>query len=269
MTTIPPEARDSQLRIAVLPLDIAYADPEANIAAVEAARIDAGTDLLVLPELFSTGFIKNPEKQARLAQGNDGPAMTRLRRMASERSMAIAGSFLAGEPGGPYFNRAFLILPDGTAAFYDKHHLFTYSGENKVLAAGSAPSPVVSFRGWRIKMMVCYDLRFPLWCRNVEQEYDLMLFPANWPAEREYAFRQLLIARAIENQAVTVGANRGGEDRWGTYPPSMCQIIDYKGRPVGEVSNGIVYATLNRASLDRYRTNFPVYLDADPFTLTR
>lgn len=255
------------LKIAILPLDIVYADPGANLNSLvdRMTRIEPDTRLLVLPELFTTGYVKNPEKMERLAVKPDGTTVSLLRHLAAQHSMAIAGSFLAkGNADGEFHNRAFIVLPDGNMSYYDKRHLFSHSGENKVYTPGSVPSPVVGFEGWRIKLSVCYDLRFPCWCRNRGgSDYDVMLFPSNWPVERGYAFRQLLIARAIENQACTVGANRGGADKFGEYPPEMCAVFDHMGRPIGEVRDGIMYATLDHDSLDRARENFPVWLDAD------
>lgn len=251
------------LKIVAAPIDIKYAAPEDNLRAVETLALPESVDLLVLPELFSTGFIKNPGKLEALAESDCGLTMQRLAALAEKRNMAVAGSFLATDGMEHYYNRAFFISPDGEKWFYDKHHLFTHSGENNVITAGASQSPVVEYRGWRIKMMVCYDLRFPCWLRNIPVSYDILLLPSNWPEQREYAFRHLLIARAIENQAIVVGANRGGEDPWGKYPASMTQIFDWMGRPVGTVSNGLVEATVSLDALTEAREKFPVYLDAD------
>lgn len=255
------------LKTALVPLDIAYADPGTNLSRLSEimSLIEPDTRLLVLPELFTTGYVKNPEKMKALAARPDGATIEFLKHLSSRHDMAIAGSMLAkGERADEYFNRAFIVLPDGTSAFYDKRHLFSHSGENRVYTAGSEQSPVVDYRGWRIKLMVCYDLRFPCWCRNRGGcDYDLLLFPSNWPDERGYAFRQLLIARAIENQACTAGANRGGKDPFGTYPDEMSVVFDHMGRQVSESRNGVVYAHLDHDSLDRARENFPVWKDAD------
>ncbi len=256
-----------EMKIAVFPLDIQYADPSANLRSILDREIEPDTRLLVLPELFSTGFIKNPEKQALLAETDDGPTLTALREYANRNNIAVAGTFLSGKAPGPYFNRAFFISPDGAAIFYNKHHLFTYSGEDKVLAAGSEQSPVIDYLGWKIKLMVCYDLRFPVWSRNCGLEYDMILYPANWPDARQFAFRHLLIARAIENQAVVIGANRGGSDPWGNYPAEMCSVVDWRGNSVGQVRNGILYASLSHQKLDEFRAKYPFHLDADNFTI--
>lgn len=257
------------LPIALLPLDIAYADPAENLRKVSLAakNLKEGVRLLVLPELFTTGYLKNPEKMKRLAALPDGPTVTFLRQLASLHDIAIAGSFLAND-NDRYFNRAFLVLPGGDMFFYDKRHLFTYGGEDKVYTAGSGTSPIVDYRGWRIKLAVCYDLRFPCWCRNrPDDPYDILLFPSNWPEQRAYPFRQLLIARAIENQACVVGANRSGSDPSGDYPRSMSMVFDHMGMPVGEDGGDFIYATLNRDTLSKARRNFPVMHDADTFSM--
>lgn len=247
------------LKIAVVPLDVAYASPQANIEAVTSLSFEPDTDLIVLPELFSTGFIKKPEKLSALAQTNSGPTMAAMRRLAAERGAAVAGSFLATDGRGSYFNRAFLVTPEGEEAFYDKHNLFTHSGEHLILTPGSCQSPVVNYRGWRIKLMVCFDLRFPVWSVNSPLHYDLLLVPSNWPEQRSYAFRHLLIARAIENQAVVVGANRGGADPFGSYPASMTKVYDWLGRPLSaEGPQGVVYACADRAELEAFRKSFPI-----------
>lgn len=249
---------NSDLRVALLPLDISYADPDANLDRVEALVENAGVaDLYVLPELFSTGFITKPHRLEQLAQTDQDATVEALRRMARSRNAAFAGSFLATDNQGRYFNRAFFIGPEGDEAFYDKHHLFTHSGEHRILTPGAAQSPTVSYRGWRVRVLVCYDLRFPCWCRNRQLDYDLLLFPSNWPEQRAYAFRQLLVARAIENQAYVAGADRSGSDPMGVYPPEMTQIFDFMGRPLGPT------AVLSRKALDEARRSFPVYLDAD------
>ena len=255
------------LKTAIIPHDIAYADPGKNLNALTEAmvRIEPDTRLVVLPELFSTGYVKNTDKMKRFAVHSDGTTISLLKHLAAQHDTAIAGSMLASDDiDGQFFNRAFIVLPDGSMSYYDKRHLFSHSGEDKVFTAGTSQSPIVTHDGWRIKLMVCYDLRFPCWCRNRDLEYDLLLFPSNWPEERGYAFRHLLIARAIENQACVVGANRGGSDPFGNYPHEMCAAFDHFGRPVGEIRDGVVYATFDRTALDRAREKFPVHLDADP-----
>lgn len=258
----------AQIIIAALPLDIALADKEANLRALDEAmeKLPAGTDIVVLPELFSTGYSDDAEQTALLAEDNDGPTMQHLRSLASRHIVGIAGSYIAKE-NGLFYNRAFLVEPSGETTFYDKHHLFSLSQESKIYAHGAKTVPTVRFRGWNIALAVCYDLRFPAWCRSINNSYDLILFPANWPQARAYAWEHLLIARAIENQAAVVGANRGGSDKFGVYD-DLTFIFDHMGRPVGEKSDThpFVCATLSRGRQDSYREAFPVAADADSFT---
>lgn len=251
------------LRIAALPLDIVRGAKNQNMHAVDEALKDlpAGTDVVVLPELFTTGFADNPRQIRIMAEPDDGPTMTHLRELAAHYSIAIAGSFI-GRCGETITNRGFFIEPGGDTAYYNKRHLFSPGSEAEAFTAGTDTIPVVRFRGWNIAMTICYDLRFPVWCRAIGGNYDLMLVVANWPASRKYAFEHLLIARAIENQAATVGANCGGKDYDG-----LTQIYNCMGRPVGTPDGPFVTATLSRRQQTDYRHNFPVMRDADSFTL--
>lgn len=263
---------NTMLKVAALPHDIIFADPDSNLVAVGEAleKIPAGTDVVVLPELFTTGYVKDNQILEQVSEDNDGQTITALRRWASQYNTAIAGSFLAGEGRYSFFNRGFFVEPCGEVTYYDKKHLFSPSGESEIYTAGRSRFHIVRFRGWNIMLFICYDLRFPLWCRNMNLEYDLALFPANWADARAYAFRHLLIARAIENQACVVGANRLGKDPFGNYPASMTEIFNWWGDPVGERdSEPFVTATLNRLSMDQFRHRFPVYLDADNFEVIR
>lgn len=266
-TTIPSY---ETFRVATAPLDIVWADKAANLAAVDAIvdAVEEGTDLLVLPELFSTGYVNDTQLLADIAETNTGATVDRLKQWAARRSMAIAGSFLA-RTAHRYYNRAFFIEPSGEESYYDKRHLFTLSEEGKVYAPGSTHKPTLRFRGWNISMVVCYDLRFPVWCRSVRNSYDLLLVPANWPQARGYAFEHLLIARAIENQAAVVGANRGGKDEYGCYE-NLSFIFDSNGKPIArrDERSGILYAELSRSRLHMQRERFPVAYDADEFRLS-
>mgnify|MGYP001028225671 FL=1 len=257
-------------RVASAPLDIVWADRDANLAAVDAIvdKVEDGTDLLVLPELFSTAYVNDPQLLADIAETNTGRTVDRLKEWASRRSIAIAGSFLA-RTAHRYYNRAFFIEPSGEETYYDKRHLFSLSDEAKVYAQGVTNKPIIRFRGWNISMIVCYDLRFPVWCRSIRNSYDLLLVPSNWPQARGYAFEHLLIARAIENQAAVVGANRGGEDEYGKYD-GLSYIFDSNGKPVArrDERTGLLYAELSRGRLRTQRERFPVVYDADEFRLT-
>ncbi len=257
----------NMLRVAALPLEIKWADKDANFAGVShaMANLPHGTDVVVLPELFSTGYADDAELMRDLAEKNTGQTIDFVKALASRYGVAIAGSFLASTHPHLY-NRGFFIEPSGEETYYDKRHLFSLSSEAAVFSAGSTHLPVIRFRGWNIAMIVCYDLRFPVWCRCRDNSYDLLLVVANWPQARGYAFEHLLIARAIENQCCVVGANRGGSDIYGLYD-GLTQIYDGRGMPVGEIKGDFVVADLSREKQDSYRRNFPVSNDADDFTI--
>ncbi len=262
-----PTMTDSLFTIAILPLDIIWCDREKNLKNVETAlrHLRAGTDLVVLPELFSTGFVHDPDMLGNVGESVSGPTMKAIGQLAHQHNVAIAGSFLSVSDG-KYYNRGFFTEPSGDTFFYDKHHLFSPSSEGKLLTSGHSRAPIMRYRGWNITMIVCYDLRFPVWCRNVKNIYDIMLVPANWPNQREYAWKHLLIARAIENQAIMVGANRSGSDDYGTYQ-DMSAIYDAVGQPIHSVDekSGIIYATVSRTHLAELRRKFPVSNDAEDF----
>lgn len=183
-----------RLKVAIYPMKIAWADPEENLRNVESVLTHAQSDfdILVLPELFSTGFLQDNQVISTLAEPVSGRTVTRLKELASGHSIAIAGSFLC-RVGDCVYNRGFIIEPSGEETYYDKRHLFSLSSEHKVFTPGEHLPPVVRFRGWNISLIVCYDLRFPVWCRNMNQSYDMMLVPANWPSSRGYAWELSLI----------------------------------------------------------------------------
>ncbi len=257
------------LKIAAPRHDIVAADVHENLitAAATLNHVDRDTDVVVLPELFSTGFVANPEVARAVAEGNDGHTIDDVTRWASYFGFAIAGTFMATD-GSRLYNRAFFVEPSGDRYFYDKHHLFSLGTEAELLTAGTTPSPVIRYRGWNFKMFVCYDLRFPVWCRKRDNEFDVMLFPANWPEARLYQFHQLLSARAIENNAIVVGANRVGSDAGGVYPVNGSAIFDLLGHSVGSTDHhGTLYATFDYDRLNRQRDAIPTYREADRFTL--
>lgn len=256
----------NKLKIALLPYDIVAADKEENLVSVATAlnKVSRDTDLVILPETFTTGFIKDRATLSALAETNTGRTVDDLHRWAGYFGFAIAGSFVATDGASHFYNRAFLVEPSGDEAFYDKHHLFSMGGENELFSPGDRQSPTVRFRGWNIRLAVCYDLRFPTWCRNRWLEYDLLIFPANWPHSRIYAFRQLLIARAIENQAYVAGCNRSGADPYGEYPLTDSFVVDNRGAVISkEAEDGIIYAILDHDRLIADRERFPVYRDSD------
>ena len=260
---------NSKLRVAALPLAIEWADKDANIAAVEKAleKLPAGTDVIVLPELFSTGYSDDPDVLAALAERNTGATVDKIKEWAARTGAAIAGSYLASTHPKIY-NRGFFIEPSGEETFYDKRHLFSLSKEAQLFAPGDERPRIVRFRGWNISLIVCYDLRFPVWCRCRQGEYDLLLVTANWPKARGYAWEHLLIARAIENQCCVVGANRGGSDVYGDYS-NMTYIFDGRGMAVGVQPPDcpFIVADLDGERQESYRRNFPVLNDADDFLI--
>lgn len=262
----------TKINIALLPLDIVEENPAANISAVESyiPTLSHTTDILVLPELFSTGFSDNAGTLLPLAETMDGFTMTRLRQLSVERSIAITGSFLCrNDMDGTPRNRAFFIDPDkdGAITFYDKRHLFTVSPEHRFLTPGSTHIPIVTFRGWNIGLIICFDLRFPVWCRNVSESYDLMIVPANWPDVRYHAWKHLLIARAIENVAPYVGVNRSGADKFGTYSYLSTMAADHRGdiKTVTHSHSAVRYATFDLEEIREFRKRFPVSESADDF----
>ncbi len=265
---------NAPLNIAVLPLDTKLGNPIANLQSIETAikTLHADTDLLVLPELFSTGFISDPKIIRKIAEQDNGVTLTQLRRIANERKIAIAGSYLScNSTSTEFYNRGFFIEPNGETTYVNKRHLFHVSPEAELLKEGETPYPVVRYRGWNIALGICYDLRFPVWCRNTTARgryaYDIFLLPANWPQARALALETLAKARAIENQAYFVIANRSGSDEFGEYD-GLTFIEDYIGTRVSQSAAGeISYATADREGLEKLRQYMPAGLDADNFKI--
>lgn len=228
------------------------------------AEIKPGTtDLIVLPEMFSTGFSMQPDV---LAEAMDGPTLKWLRAKAADTGAVITGSLIIASHGH-YYNRLVWMRPDGTYECYDKRHLFSLAGEEKYYTAGKERL-IVELNGWRVCPLVCYDLRFPVWSRN-RKDYDLLLYVANWPERRSYAWKQLLIARAIENQAYVAAVNRVGYDGNKTAHSGDSAIID----PLGEVLFTKAHEpftetfTLSHNYLKEVRDKFRFLDDADDWTL--
>ena len=250
------------MRVTLLQRDIVWANPSANVAAMERA-ITAGdvADLYVLPEMFSTGFATEPAGIAE--RGPEPESLLWMRRMARQTDAAIAGSIAVEPEPGVFVNRFYFVKPDGQAAYYDKHHLFTYGGEHLRFSAGRE-RVVVSWRGVRILLLVCYDLRFPLWSRNRE-DYDLALYVASWPASRAHAWSTLLLARAIENQCYVAGVNRVGVDPSCRYSGGTA-LIDPYGRVLAACEGdgeGACSASIDMEALEAFRKKFPVLKDRD------
>lgn len=259
------------MKICAIPFDITYADVENNLISVahQLNQVEPDTDIVILPELFTTAFIPDAKTVAEKAEPIDGHTVDALKRWAQYFGFAIAGSYLATDGQGRYFNRAFFVEPMGDITFSDKRHLFPLSSENTVYTPGQTLPPTIRFRGWNIKIIVCYDLRFPVWTRNhPENLYDLLIVPSNWPISRVKPYKTLLSARAIENQIYTVGCNRTGVDKYGDYTTGMSSIFDNLGDDIKETRrNGHIYALLDLTSLKEGRERFPAYRSSDHFSI--
>ena len=260
------------LNVCLFPMEITWGNVESNLAALENAteRIHPHTDLLVLPETFSTGFPTGIDKETLISFSRQHKLSTIscLKKLSCRHNLAICGSLVI-EDKEKLYNRAFFIEPSGECIFADKRHLFSMAGENNTFTPGNKRLSV-RYRGWNISMIICYDLRFPVWCRNVNNEYDLLIAVANWPEVRISAWNKLLQARAIENEAYVCGVDCKGTDTLGFNYDGSSAIIDFKGSDISnrESSGTFIYATLSRNNLDKFRKKFPAYLDADPFQLT-
>ena len=252
------------MKIALLQSDIEWAMPCRNRFGAEAMIASApGCDLYVLPEMFSTGFCTSPEG---VAEPEPCDSLKWMKDNAEMFSAAIAGS-VAVEENGRFFNRFYFVTPDGNAVYYDKRHLFTYGDEHLKFTAGKERK-IVEYKGVRILLQVCYDLRFPVWSRN-RGDYDMVLYVASWPETRADAWRQLLKARAIENQCFVAGVNRIGTDPSNSYCGGT-MLIDPFGKVVAECADGVesvAVAEISMEELAAFRQKFPVLDDADDFEL--
>lgn len=258
------------LKVALFPMQISWGDKEANMERLREAMetLHPETDLLILPETFSTGFPSGKDKETvrELAERNTGATIEALKELASRHKVAIAGSYIA-DSGGSLYNRAFFIEPSGDETFADKKHLFTMAGEDKVFSRGYDRLKI-RYRGWNLAMVVCYDIRFPVWCRNVNNEYDALMVVANWPVVRVGAWNVLLPARAIENEAYVCAVDCQGTDDAGFVYDGSSAVFDFKGKDISvRTDSGLIYATLSRERLDAFRAKFPAWNDADPFKL--
>lgn len=252
----------SDLKVTLVQADLAWEDPAANRAYFDHAlsAIEGGTDLAVLPEMFTTGFTM---AGAQWAESMDDLSVSWLRDKAAGLKFDIAGSLIIRD-GGHLFNRLVWATPGGRLYTYDKRHLFRMSGEHRVYGAGTEPL-TVTIGSWRIRPFICYDLRFPIWTRNIDNEYDIALFVANWPAARAAHWSALLKARAIENQSYVIGVNRVGQDGNGHAYAGDSVALDPLGRALFQARDGETVHTvaLDAAALETYRQQFPAWRDAD------
>ncbi|WP_447593468.1 amidohydrolase [Aquipseudomonas campi] len=254
------------LELALIQTQLAWHDPTANrVHFTELLEQARGADLVVLPEMFSTGFSM---QSAELAEPEDGPTTHWLREQAHRIGAVVTGSLIIQATDGRYRNRLLWARPDGSLAHYDKRHLFRMAGEHKHYQAGEQ-QVVLELKGWQVRPLVCYDLRFPVWSRDPAST-DLLLYTANWPAARRHHWNRLLPARAIENLCYVAAVNRIGSDGNGHPYSGDSQVLDFQGESLlapGE-ADGVFRITLDSAALRDYRERFPAYLDADDFQLT-
>jgi len=268
------------LRVTPLQTDIIWEDKQENLHRLQTIlkQLRGKTEILILPEMFSTGFSMN---SCGLAEPTTGETITTLRQWASEYQIAIAGSYIACDEDSPqsatshptketrYYNRAFFLTPEGKEYFYDKRHLFRMGSESAHFTPGNQRS-IINYRGWNILLLVCYDLRFPVWSRNVDNEYDLLIYVGNWPEPRRKVWDVLLQARALENMSYVCGVNRIGKD--GNNLPYKGGTIVYspKGEELARIEDNqeaFATTTLDQNSLIEFRKKFPAWKDADRFNL--
>ncbi len=253
------------LRLALVQTDLAWHDAQANrarfAALLERAR---GADLVILPEMFTTGFSM---ESAALAEPEEGATQAWLREQAERLQAVVTGTLIVQAADGSYRNRLLWAQPDGQVRHYDKRHLFRMAGEHEHFAAGTEQA-LFEVKGWRVRPLICYDLRFPVWSRD-PQGTDLLLYTANWPAARRNAWNRLLPARAIENLCYVAAVNRVGTDGHG-YPYSGdSQVLDFIGDSLLDAGegDGVFQVSLNAQKLARFRERFPAWRDADGFVL--
>ena len=245
------------MKARVLQTDISWGDASGNIERVR-KMLEPGADLYLLPEMWSSGFTMEPEKYA---EPSPGKALSFMKESAARLDAAVAGSVAVREDG-KYRNRFYFVKPDGSTIYYDKHHLFTYSGEDRHYAAGEN-RVTVEWRGVRFRLTVCYDLRFPAWCRN-RGDYDVMLCVASWPEPRIEAWRTLLKARAIENQCYVVACNRVGDDPSCHYVGGSAIIDAYGNSLTQETDKEYIFEQeIDLENLMEFRRKFPVLSDSD------
>lgn len=263
------------MKATIIQTELFWEDREKNISHFEALIHKTGqTDLIVLPEMFTTGFAMNPEK---IAEHADSITLNWLRQKAREKVAIITGS-VAVKENGMYYNRLYWVAPDGNFQTYNKRHLFRMAQEDKHFKAGEKKI-ITRIKDWKICPLICYDLRFPVWSRNnfkkindtsCEAEYDVLIYVANWPEARAYPWKQLLIARAIENQCYVIGVNRIGKDGNGISHSGDSMVINPRGEIISNTKTqeeSVETVKLDRSYLEEFRKVFPVGLDADKFDI--
>ena len=255
-----------ELHIVGIQADLFWENPVENLAYFEKKinSLPENTDLIVLPEMFTTGFTMNVEKVAEEINGN---AVSWMQKMAIKKQIAITGSLIIHENKN-YYNKLVFVHPSGKIETYIKRHSFTLAGEDKVYTSGTKKL-IITYKGWKICPLICYDLRFPVWARNAEN-YDLLLFMANWPVKRIKAWDTLLKARSIENMSYTIGVNRTGTDANQYQYSGNSLIVDYLGEELSSLPKnkaGIVSATICKKSQNALREKLGFLNDMDSFSI--
>jgi predicted amidohydrolase len=257
----------SSLTIAIIQSSLVWENKKSNLEnfSQKIENIKERTELVILPEMFSTGFSMKPEM---LSETMNGETVEWMKKISREKKLIITGSVII-EENGKYFNRLVWMLPNGQYGVYDKRHLFAFADEHNHYSAGNKRL-IAQVNGWKINLQVCYDLRFPVWARQQSPgEYDVLINVANWPEKRITAWKTLLQARAIENQCYVVGVNRVGDDGNGIHYSGESMIID----PLGEIlycrreEEDVFTYTLQKEKLTTTRERFPFWRDADQFTI--
>lgn len=254
------------LNVAVFQFDLVWENPAENRVLIDEMLLETRdtTDVVFLPEMFTTGFSMNIKE---MAETVGGETVDWMKVRSRELDVAICGSLIIKE-NQQYFNRILFVEPSGKVSFYNKRHLFSMGNENQYFQAGTERL-IVDYKGWRICPLICYDLRFPVWSRN-RNEYDLLVYSANWPGVRSDVWNTLLKARAIENQCYVVGVNRVGADKMGIDYLGESQVVDAKGHLLAKTRSNtteILSTSLSYDDLINFRTKFPVLNDADDFNL--
>jgi omega-amidase len=256
------------LRITTVQADLIWQNKAANLQKFDnllRGSLRGETDVIVLPEMFTTGFSMSPET---LAEPMNGETIAFLTKKSHALDAAITGSFICEEKGR-FYNRLVWMQPDGQFRTYDKRHLFSLANEQDHYTAGSELLQI-KWRGWTIRPMICYDLRFPVWSRNVSPNfYDVLIYVANWPERRRQPWQSLLTARAIENQAFVVGVNRVGADGNGISHSGDTTIVDFSGEKLFQRAHteGVETTTILKADLMNFRKKFTFLTDQDAFTI--
>ena len=261
----------STLQFSLIQSSLFWEDKGANLdlLAQKIRSIELPTEIIVLPEMFTTGFSMQPEK---FAETMDGPSVDWMRRLSVEKKAIITGSLII-EENGNFYNRLIWMLPNGQLGYYDKRHLFAFAGEDVHYTSGNKRL-IASVKGWKINLQICYDLRFPVWARqqlteDANKEYDVLLYVANWPEKRSHAWKTLLTARAIENQCFTIGVNRVGLDGNNIAHSGDSMVVG----PLGEVlyhcayEEDIFHIRLQKEEVNNTRERFPFWKDADDFSI--